>query len=484
MARIRFTDLGFDTRVGRTSVRVNGSFLVAYGVMGISLGTAMRAIAFLVVAVVSVLVHELGHAVAFRRCGGVESSITFSCIGAETRARAMPTRRAARIAIYVAGPLAMVGILGVPALLVTTAFPEAPPSWEMWLTYLVWLNLYFAAYNLLPVRPLDGGEVLAELVEAMTSRTWAIQLSAALSAAAGLAGAWVLFSTGFHDMRRVFAAAPDPTIVGNPWLILMLLGAWLAVLALLSVSDVNQPDSRRALRLVDEAVRALREDDLESADALAREAITSRAAPLALELGIEVLAWIALARDDQPRARRTFAEVSPCLRERSHLRCALEAHPPDRVIAMSVRSFRHPLALAPPPSHIRALADAGVLDQIGEALLTRGADRAARGRRQFMDALFRAGRYEDAITFGERLLSLDPDPGTVATNIACSCAQAGDVDVGLSWIDRSYGEFGCRDLEILRTDEDLDPLREDPRFTALQARIEARLSKHRSTGSG
>ncbi|MFM8530149.1 MAG: metalloprotease [Ilumatobacteraceae bacterium] len=128
------------------------------------------------------LIHELGHAFAARRLGA-QPEIALDFLAGSTRytpPRAItPLERAS---VAVAGPLieSVVGLVILAAMRVNPldvqqVFDSTPAA-------VVWIaGPVFGLLNLLPMFPLDGGHVLAGVVETFAPRTGAI-LATALSA--------------------------------------------------------------------------------------------------------------------------------------------------------------------------------------------------------------------------------------------------------------------------------------------------------------
>lgn len=122
--------------------------------------------AFVVIAVISVLIHEFGHAFA-ARSQGTQGTPTISLEGmaglTRYRLAAMPSR-AQSIFISLAGPLAGIA-LGLVVFAVKqagvieeTAFVRNLFNISFFTTF-VW-----SAFNLMPIVPLDGGHIMADLI--------------------------------------------------------------------------------------------------------------------------------------------------------------------------------------------------------------------------------------------------------------------------------------------------------------------------------
>ncbi len=124
---------------------------------------------------VSVLIHELGHALTSRAYGSQSWIVLYSFGGLAMHDP--PVRQwSRRIAILFAGPLAGFAFAAVIALALLAAghrveFGYTPPFGLHWDTdiaderawRLVWMlffvNIYWGLVNLLPVFPLDGGQI-------------------------------------------------------------------------------------------------------------------------------------------------------------------------------------------------------------------------------------------------------------------------------------------------------------------------------------
>jgi Flp pilus assembly protein TadD len=79
------------------------------------------------------------------------------------------------------------------------------------------------------------------------------------------------------------------------------------------------------------------------------------------------------------------------------------------------------------------------------------------------------GRLEDGLAADRKLVELLPRDPRVRYNLACSCALTGRTDEALVHLEEACG-LGFDDANLLRKDQDLDSLRDDPRFRELVAR--------------
>jgi tetratricopeptide (TPR) repeat protein len=77
--------------------------------------------------------------------------------------------------------------------------------------------------------------------------------------------------------------------------------------------------------------------------------------------------------------------------------------------------------------------------------------------------LFERGDYEGAKAMLEQLVADEPDAAGPVYNLACAEAQLGEHDAALRHLARSV-EIWPAFAEVAREDDDLAPIRDDPRF--------------------
>ncbi len=121
---------------------------------------------FVVSLAVSVLLHELGHALTCRRYGIGVRAITLEMLGGHTEMDREAPRPSAEAAVALAGPAVsgMLGVLGVGLVMVT---PSTLLVSELVFQFAV-SNVIVAIFNALPGLPLDGGRALRALIWAAT----------------------------------------------------------------------------------------------------------------------------------------------------------------------------------------------------------------------------------------------------------------------------------------------------------------------------
>lgn len=154
------------------------------------------AILVALVAMGSILAHELGHAWAVRRLGYGRSQILLSMMGGLCRWRGAPTPRD-RVKISLAGPAVSLA-LGFGTLLIVTLVGRPPSS--MWvlqwvLSALISLNIAWGIFNLLPIYPMDGGHATRAVLGMKMPWYRATRTSLIISIVTGvLAVVWAVFA--------------------------------------------------------------------------------------------------------------------------------------------------------------------------------------------------------------------------------------------------------------------------------------------------
>ncbi len=113
----------------------------------------------------SILVHELGHAFAGEALGLRTLGIVLHGFGGLCQYGRAPTPGRGFLAAL-AGPAAGL-LLGLAALVASLVLPAGlPPGVALLLRWLVAINLFWSAFNLLPMIPLDGGMMLYHALRA------------------------------------------------------------------------------------------------------------------------------------------------------------------------------------------------------------------------------------------------------------------------------------------------------------------------------
>jgi stage IV sporulation protein FB len=146
-------------------VRIQGSFLVIAVLLGISTGRPVFVVAWVGIVFVSILIHELGHALTARSFGA-EVEIELNGIGGLTSwSGAEETFGPGRRALVAAAGSA-VGVVFGGLIWLTTRFtgPYFGVA-EFVVSNLIFVNVFWGLLNWLPIRPLDGGHLFLSLLQ-------------------------------------------------------------------------------------------------------------------------------------------------------------------------------------------------------------------------------------------------------------------------------------------------------------------------------
>jgi len=201
-------------RVLGIPVRIDPTFFILAVLMGMSSGRGPLLLAVWVAVVLgSVLWHELGHAVAFRAFG-CQPSIQLFAMGGLTSAavpRDMSPRR--HLVISLSGP----GV-GLAVGFLALAFERSGSSLldgnvaHQAVSDLVFANLAWGLFNLLPILPLDGGSALSAALDSVTGgrgRRPALMVSVVTAAGAGLVA--FLYGQPFAGALAIYFCAGSAT---------------------------------------------------------------------------------------------------------------------------------------------------------------------------------------------------------------------------------------------------------------------------------
>jgi Zn-dependent protease len=131
---------------------------------------------------VSILIHELGHGLAYRFYGA-RSHLVLHGFGGLAIPWTAIRGRGRRILVSLAGPAAgfiLAGLVWGTAHLFDWANPERSRLLHELYVWLILVNVGWGVINLLPVYPLDGGQVCQEVCSQFSPRT-GLQLSLQIS---------------------------------------------------------------------------------------------------------------------------------------------------------------------------------------------------------------------------------------------------------------------------------------------------------------
>jgi Zn-dependent protease len=126
---------------------------------------------------VSVILHELGHALVAQRNGLSVAGIDLWAFGGLTRMRELPRTPGSQLQVAIAGPAVTFVVIVLAIIAAHLAVPgghftevatgggnvRATPVF-VWLSWLATVNLFVLVFNLIPAFPLDGGQIAQALI--------------------------------------------------------------------------------------------------------------------------------------------------------------------------------------------------------------------------------------------------------------------------------------------------------------------------------
>lgn len=402
-------------------------------------------LAWVVTVFVSVLVHELGHAVV-SRAFGYRPSIELVWMGGNTQPNAPgPIPWHHNVLLTAAGPL-FGFLLGMGAMLARNLLGEQSSETYAFLNRLMQVNFFWTALNLLPVLPLDGGHISSALATRIFGPKGyiAAQVFAFLLCAAVVLFCVMVFREpfiamffalyGFRALREVLDAFRKP-----------------------QAGEVTGPHAETLAQ----AATAMAAGRLDDARRLALSVVDAgeAAGPDAASRAQHLLGWVALKEGKGRAALDHFAQVNRQQVERHAVAAAFSLVGDDaRAVTLWEMAWRE--------TNDRTVMHefAGALIRLGKvpaALRLPGVDPAG----AFTCAertLFIRGAYSEAAAVGEEALHHVPDPD-IAYDAACAFARARMPSDAVRLLRRA-SELGFKDAAYAASDEDLSGLHGHPAF--------------------
>lgn len=434
------------------------SIRIGFLILAVVLGWSAEQSAYelgiwLAIVTVSVLAHEMGHAMAVRAFG-LQPRIELHGMGGTTSwqpdARVTPARR---IVVSLAGPGAGF-VLGALVLVVFLAVRPAEGTLvrnAVWMG--LWVNVGWGALNLLPMLPLDGGNVMAAVLELLApnrglrlARYVSIGLAVVVGALAAWAGQiWPLVLAGYFAFQNFMG---------------------------LRAHVVYERDRDLHAEL-DRAQAALAQGDVLGAERGAQDVLAVAKSDALRAEAAQVLAFARLTRGDADGAAAALASMpaglAPAPVVEGMLALARGRH--EEALEILERAYQDQPNELVAEALVRAQLALGRLDAALERVSADGADELGRlAWFRVHEALHCAARYDDAVVLGEKMFARWKSP-LDAFNNACALSRAGRPTEALSWLERAR-DAGLHDGgRMVDDDADLVAVRDLPEFHAFRTSL-------------
>lgn len=393
----------------------------------------------------SVLVHELGHALAARSFGA-RPSIQLVGLGGLTRAEpgAEPLEWWQDLLFTLAGPaagLALGVFSGMVAIIGGSALPDAV---RYFATGLAIANLMWTALNLLPISTLDGGRITTIVLIRMMGRPGFLVAQ--------------LIALGLAAVVLVWALAGHQPVLGV--LVALMVLRTFANIGAYQRGELPLGQAAHPLTAVVERAEALyRERKLTEAGLIAGGVVEAADTPAIVRSRAHVLlGWIALKEGAGRRALDHFSQVQGLL-------------VPAHALAAGFSLIGDEARAIPLWAQAAQSGDQLLLHEYAAALIRGGREKEARAvpgvrmAQAFSMAervLYVRKDFERAAQVAEAAFHEEPHP-TLAYTAACAWAQANRPEEALRLLTLA-AQNGFTNAAEARTDPDLKSLRGKPEF--------------------
>jgi Zn-dependent protease len=465
----------FRFRVGSIPVEVHPSHLLVSGMIAwMNIGAAQRGwpfrqvegapalgqasamgvyiLSWMLIVFVSVLIHELGHALA-SRLFGYRPSIALVWMGGHTlpddRPGPLPWKR--DLLITAAGPFFGL-MLGVATGVGHLVFQGRSPALDFFLVTFTLANLFWAVLNMLPVLPLDGGRITTTLATRILGPRRGLVASQGLALLVCVAAIVYGLQTGSMLFTVIF--------------VMYGMQAFRVVSEAMRAGGQGGPRADLKGPLADklrEAQDALKEGRLDDARRLGAQVLETEEGltPSMASHAHHLLGWVALKEGQGRPALDHFSQVQGLPVEPHAVAAAFSLVGDD---ARAVEWWKQAWQTSTDRTVLHEYA--GTLIRLGreqDALKLPGLDPAA-AYTCAERVLFIRGAFSEAAAVGEAALRHTPS-ATIAYDAACAHARARNAPEAMRMLRRAT-ELGFKDGAYAASDADLAPLHGYPEFEA------------------
>lgn len=358
-------------RIGRIAgidLRVHATFLLLLAWAALAgyqdshtAAGAIGGMVFILALFVSVVLHELGHALTAKRFGVPTRDITLLPIGGVARLERIPREPRQELRVALAGPAVTLAIIlvlygalslfGSPPLASTQ---ESVTGRGNLLSQLMWANVALLVFNLLPAFPMDGGRVLRAILALRIPYARAT----AVAARVGQAFALLFGLVG---------------ILYSPWLVIIALFVWLGAAA--EAAEAQQRSSLEGVPVERVMIRDVRtltpRDPLQAA---LQQVLTGFQQDFPVIEEGRVVGMLTRAR-----LLETVARHGPALPVRDAMETSFRTAEPGEPVERALMALRECRCQALPVISDQRLVGVLTLENVGEYVMIGAALRAGGG---------------------------------------------------------------------------------------------------------
>ena len=434
--------------------KIEPSFFVLSLFLGASRGLNLSLLLeWVVVVFISVLLHELGHALVARQFGMSPQITLYSMGGLTSWSETTEISPPKHLAISVAGPAAgflLGGILFVAA----PTLLSAMESELLTIAYydLLWVNIGWGIFNLLPILPLDGGHVLLTLERWITKKQDQI-ISYVISLLVSLTIIYLAFT------------------LRSTWVVI--LGIWFAYTnASFLLHRIKASRDKKLVAQLEEAHQAINDGKFDVALNIISEIQNKAQTQSMRSEASRLLIFTFIRQKRYKEAEEELTKFYGLYGPEHYLQGLLsfEKNEMSQAIPDLKKAFArtpdYQLGLMLGHALMAEKRYADVLELCGHDVMSEAVLPLSINLQ--IDA-FNNQEFQISGRAGALAYEQQPDPN-IAYNAACAFARASDSRQALVWLERAIAS-GFNDKNRLATDSDLESVRSQPEFDHLLKRI-------------
>jgi tetratricopeptide (TPR) repeat protein len=395
-----------------------------------------------IVVVVSVILHELGHALAARAFGH-SPSIELKGIGGATYTQRDDSRLLESITISLAGPLTGI-IIGLSALWVESAVSVSSPVFAVIIGDIVWVNLYWSLANLAPVLPLDGGNIVLALLNRVFKNKGRMIAS--------------IISLGLTVPLIVYC------LLHNYLFITLLLGFF----AVYNLGQFRYYRSRgvdaHKLQGLRDGYALLQTKKYDQAVELGNRLLAQTENPRVRADVLNLLGWAYFLKQDFDSALSLYHDYPPGIKQDQRLLAFLYFNTHN--FEKACRHFQNIFYAANDRQvaeyYMLSLLECVRLDEAYKAAEYAHMNISTPSLQSLGTLLYKKEQFTRSFHINTLIYSRDRS-ADAAYNAACALARSGDKNRACSWLKKAL-KSGFKNTQHLRADPDLEPLHSMPCF--------------------